>query len=376
MDTNTPESQTGKIIWLNAIFLLGTPVLAAIVLPLFIWHHGVHWAEPVAMLSLWLLTGLGITAGYHRMFSHRAWWAPAPIRALLLVLGGAAWQNSVISWSAAHRYHHRDVDTDQDPYDITKGFWHAHMLWVIVAGARHEDYDSAPDLAKDPLCVWQHRYYTAISIAFNLGVPLLLGLLTGRVVGMLIWAGLLRVVLVHHMTFFINSLAHMWGKQTWTENHSARDNGILAFFTFGEGYHNFHHTFPGDYRNGFRWYHFDPTKWLIWSLARVGLATDLKRSPLERRLKRRWERLRERYQDQMESWEESFLAQYQEAEARFEEAVAEARAVRREWSQRATELHAESARNMRRACRQAERRMVAEVRQLQRMLRNPVLVPA
>jgi stearoyl-CoA desaturase (Delta-9 desaturase) len=376
MHTNTPETDKPRIIWLNALFLIGTPILAVTLLPLFIWHHGVHWSEPVAMLVLWLLTGLGITAGYHRMFSHRAWWAPAPIRAILLVLGGAAWQNSAITWCAGHRYHHRDVDTDDDPYTITKGFWYAHMLWVIVTGARHDDYDSVPDLAKDRLCVWQHRYYMAISLAFNLGVPLILGLMSGRVIGMLLWAGLLRIVVVHHMTFFINSLAHMWGSQPWSNDHSARDNGVLAFFTFGEGYHNFHHTFPGDYRNGYRWYQFDPTKWLIWTLSLVGLAYDLKRSPLERRLKRRWESLCERYREQMDTWEESLQVQYLEAEARFEQAMAEARALRREWSSKATELQAESSRNMRRACREAERRMVVEVRNLQRMLRHPELAMA
>lgn len=376
MQTPPSEPKETKIIWVNAVFLVGTPILVAILLPLYILNHGVHWSEPTAMIVLWLLTGLGITAGYHRMFSHRAWWAPAPVRAILLILGGAAWQNSAISWCAGHRYHHRDVDTDDDPYTITKGFWYAHMLWVIVSGPRHEDYDSVPDLAKDPLCVWQHRHYMSSSLAFNIGVPLLIGALTGNIIGMLLWAGLLRIVIVHHMTFFINSLAHMWGTQTWTDDHSARDNGILAFFTFGEGYHNFHHTFPGDYRNGFRWYQFDPTKWLIWTLSKMNLAYDLKRSPIERRLKRRWERLCERYQDQMDTWEESLQEQYKEAEARFEQAVLDARALRREWAQKATELHAESARNMRRACREAEQRMVIEVRHLQRMLREPRQVVA
>ncbi|RAL23150.1 acyl-CoA desaturase [Lujinxingia litoralis] len=320
------------------------------------------------MFALWILSGLGITAGYHRMFSHRAWWAAKPVRVALLIFGAAAWQNSVIAWSAGHRYHHRDVDTDDDPYTITRGFWYAHMLWVIIKGNRHDDFDNVPDLWKDPLCAWQHKHYNAISIAFNLGVPLLLGVLTGNILGMLLWAGLLRIVFVHHATFFINSLAHMWGSRPWTQEHSARDNAVLAFFTFGEGYHNFHHTFPGDYRNGVRWWQFDPTKWLIWTLDRVGLATNLKRSSFDRRLRRRWSHLHERYQEQRVHWEEQLQAQFDEACARFESALDEARALHRDLSRRAEELHTEAARELRLARREAERRVLAEFREFKRML--------
>ena len=377
MENHPNDRQPTQILWVNALFLIGTPVLAAILAPLYISANGIHWSEPVAMFVLWILTGLGITAGYHRMFSHRAWWAPKPVRLAMLILGGAAWQNSVIAWSAGHRYHHRDVDTDDDPYTISRGFWYAHMLWVIIKGARHDDFDNVPDLWKDPLCVWQHKHYNAISIAFNLGVPLLLGILINNILGMLLWAGLLRIVVVHHATFFINSLAHMWGSRPWTQEHTARDNAILAFFTFGEGYHNFHHTFPGDYRNGVRWWQFDPTKWLIWTLDRLGLATDLKRSSFDRRLRRRWSNLYERYQAQREEWEEQLQAQFDEASARFEAALEDARALHRDFARRAEELHTEAARELRLARRQAERRVIAEYREFKRLLNEmPQLAPA
>lgn len=359
---STNGADRPRILWFNAFFLFLTPLAALILTPLYIYHHGVHWAEPVALVALWYLTGMGITAGYHRMFSHRAWWAPWPVRAALLVFGAAAWQNSAIAWCAGHRYHHKHVDTDEDPYSITEGFMWAHMLWVMVEGVKHDDFDSAPDLVNDPLCAWQHKYYMLISILFNVGVPLLLGLLTGRVWGMLLWAGLIRVVLVHHFTFFINSAAHMWGARPWSQEQTARDNALLAFFTFGEGYHNFHHTFPGDYRNGFRWYQFDPTKWTIGALSAVGLAYDLRRSSIDRRLRRRCDTLRERYQAQMHEWSESLREQVHAAEERLEEALKEMRTRRAEWARMAEEMQAHAREELERARIQAERQALEAFR--------------
>jgi stearoyl-CoA desaturase (delta-9 desaturase) len=356
------EDERPKILWLNAIFLVLTPLAALILTPLYIYHNGVHWAEPTAMAALWYLTGMGVTAGYHRMLSHRAWWAPAPVRAILLVLGGATWQNSAIAWCAAHRYHHRHVDTEDDPYSIQEGFWWAHMLWVMVEGKKHDDFDSAPDLRDDRLCQWQHNNYLWITLAFNIGLPVVLGLMTGRIWGMLLWAGLIRVVVVHHFTFFINSLAHMFGTRPWSKEQSARDNGLLAFFTFGEGYHNFHHTFPGDYRNGFRWYQFDPTKWTIALLSKVGLAQDLRRTTIDRRLKKRWQTMRERYDAQMGEWNENVREQIAVAEVRLDEALTEMRSKRSEWARKAEELQAHARDELERTRIEAERRALEAFR--------------
>lgn len=366
---NAPSStEKPRLLWLNVLFLTLTPLAAAVLVPLYIWHHGVHWAEPLAFFALWFLTGLGITGGYHRMFSHRAWWAPRPIRAALLVLGAATWQNSALTWSAKHRYHHRYVDTEGDPYNIERGFWWAHMVWVFYEGKDDEEIESVPDLADDALCQWQHRNYLLISTAFNLGVPLALGLLIGRPIGMLLWAGLLRIVVLHHMTFFINSLAHMWGRRPWSDFLTARDNGVLAVLTLGEGYHNFHHTFPSDYRNGFRWFHWDPTKWSIWVLSKMGLAHDLRRSPVDRRLRKRWQTLRTRYETQMDEWGESVQEQIEAAEARLEEALAEIRARRGEWTRQAEELHSQAREELARARREAEIRAIEAFRAYKRLM--------
>lgn len=120
--------------------------------------------------------------------------------------------------------------------------------------------------------MWQHKHYVLLALLTNFGIPIALGLLYGDLIGFVLVVGALRLVLSHHTTFFINSLAHIWGTQPYTSKNTARDNGILAFFTFGEGYHNFHHIFEHDYRNGIRWWQFDPTKWLIRGSASIGLA--------------------------------------------------------------------------------------------------------
>ncbi len=138
-------------------------------------------------------------------------------------------------------------------------------------GDCYGDYSNVRDLQNNPVVAFQHRHYLTLALAANLGLPLLLGLWHGDMLGMLLLAGVLRMVMTHHTTFFINSLAHIWGSQPYTDCNTARDNGILAFFTFGEGYHNFHHLFENDYRNGIHWWQFesdqvvDPARLLVWS---------------------------------------------------------------------------------------------------------------
>jgi stearoyl-CoA desaturase (delta-9 desaturase) len=130
--------------------------------------------------------------------------------------------------------------------------------------------------------MWQHKYYLPIVLAANFGITGLLGWLNGDILGMILIAGVARLVLVHHVTFFINSLAHIWGSRPYTDTNTARDNGVVALFTFGEGYHNYHHIFESDYRNGIRWWQYDPTKWLIKSLSWLKLTKNLRKTPEER----------------------------------------------------------------------------------------------
>jgi stearoyl-CoA desaturase (delta-9 desaturase) len=227
-----------------------------------------------------MATGLSITAGYHRLWCHRAYEAHPAVRLFFAVLGACAIQNSILHWSADHRKHHRFVDDrDLDPYPATRGFWFSHMGWILREYDHVEnDFSNVKDLSRDPICVWQHKHYFLLVGLTNIALPLGIGFLHGKLWGTLVLAGLLRMVLNHHFTFFINSIAHIWGRRTYSENNTARDNGLIAYVTYGEGFHNFHHRFQYDYRNGVRWWHFDPTKWLIKTCSWLGLTWDLKQT--------------------------------------------------------------------------------------------------
>ena len=282
-----------QIIWLNTIFLTVTPVLAIASTIYYGLEYGITWREVVAGLVIWSFTGLGITAGYHRLFAHKGYKAHKSVRFALAVCGAAAIENSAIAWCSDHRHHHAETDTDGDPYNAKRGFWYSHIGWIFFKGKRGDAYDNVPDLRADPILAWQHRNYLAVAIGANVLFVVAAGLLLGNMLGMVIIAGLLRLVVVQHMTFLINSVAHIFGKQPWSKATTSRDNWFLSLFTFGEGYHNYHHSFQADYRNGPRWYNWDPTKWLIWSLDRVGLASDLRRSPIDMTLRARFDTSRD-----------------------------------------------------------------------------------
>ncbi|MGE4618585.1 MAG: fatty acid desaturase [Planctomycetota bacterium] len=286
----------GPILWVNTLFLSLSPILVALLIPIYLWNAGSHWALWVAAFTLWWFAGLGITIGYHRLFAHRSYEGSKVWRLLSLVAGASALQNSAIVWSASHRRHHRHTDHEGDPYDATRGFWWAHMRWIFHDNDLVDDLSNVPDLQADPLVRWQQKYYWAISMAVNIGVPLGLGLLIDRPWGMLLFAGLARIVFTHQATFCINSLCHILGTQPWSKNNTSRDSWICALVTFGEGYHNFHHSFPADYRNGLRWYHFDPAKWLICAGSVFGLTYNLKRTEAPIRWRKRLERQTEKYE--------------------------------------------------------------------------------
>ena len=275
------EKEKAPINW-AVTAVLGLTFLAAItVVP---WYGIVYgysaWAWAFFGIFL-VLNGIGIGSGYHRLWSHRTYEAHPALKWVLAVMGGMSIQNSIIIWSARHRIHHRDVDdNDKDPYSIGRGFWFAHIGWMLrdyPSGAI--DYSVVRDLEKDPVAAWQHRWYWTLVWTTNLALPLFLGWLTGDVIGMFLLVGVARLVVSHHFTFFINSLAHMWGKQPYTDENTARDQHFLALITYGEGYHNYHHLFQSDYRCGIRWWHLDINKWFISTCALLGLVKNRKRAP-------------------------------------------------------------------------------------------------
>jgi len=269
------------LIWVNTLMFALTFAIAAVSVPWYGLTHGFTVATWVVALLFTTASGMAITAGYHRLWAHRTYDAHWSLKIFLLIFGTMSLQNSVWAWASGHRTHHLNVDDkDKDPYSIRRGFWFAHIGWMVRQyPSGKEDFSNIPDLKRDPLLAFQHRHYLPLVLAINFGMPILAGLIFGDVLGMLILAGFMRLVWSHHVTFFINSLAHMWGQQPYTEDNTARDNPVLAVITYGEGYHNFHHLFAHDYRNGVRWWQWDPTKWMIGALSLVGLTRRLKRTP-------------------------------------------------------------------------------------------------
>lgn len=271
-----------RINWTNSSFLIGTTIVTLTGVPYYLWHYGVD-AFQVAMFFLFFIaTGLSITLGYHRLFSHMAFQASWPVRLVTLIFGAAAFENCALAWVSDHRRHHKHVDHDEDPYDISKGFFHAHIGWILFKVNPEPPWDNVADLRKDPLVMWQDRFYVPIAVVTSFVVPALLGYWQGGAIGALggfLLAGVARVVAVQHMTFFINSLCHTVGNQPYSNKCSARDSWFMAIFTFGEGYHNYHHEFQHDYRNGVKWWQWDPTKWTIWTLEKISLVKGLRRVP-------------------------------------------------------------------------------------------------
>ena len=309
-----------RIIRSTAIFFGLTNLAALILVPWWGLTYGYSgWAWLFFALFL-TLGGMSITTGYHRLWAHRTFKARWPLRLVLAIFGGMALQNSIYHWAARHRVHHRHVDdVERDPHSVKTGFWHAHIGWMLRDWPTSEaDFSQVKDLEKDPIVMWQHRHYWALVWITNLGLPLGLGILLGDVVGMLLLAGVLRLVVSHHLTFFINSLAHMWGKQPYSEDNTAVDNGAIALLTWGEGYHNYHHAFQGDYRNGVRWWQYDPSKWLINLCAWTGLVYDRRRTPafkIQRvRLQMQFRKLRQQAESGQiqETWREALEREYQQ----------------------------------------------------------------
>lgn len=223
------------------------------------------------------LTGLGITAGYHRLWAHRSYNASKHLQYFLALMGTAALRGSIEHWSRIHRVHHRYVDTDLDPIGSTKGLFHTHIGWLLVKPRQELTVVDISDLSKNAIVQWQKRMYTMLSLLMGFILPTFIcWMLWGDAKGGWVYASVLRLFFVQQADFCVNSLAHYFGNKSYDDEHTSRDNFITALVTLGEGYHNFHHQFPSDYRNAFKWYQYDPTKWFIWMMNRTGLASHLK----------------------------------------------------------------------------------------------------
>jgi len=270
-----------EINWLSSA-IIGLPPLLALAAALF--GVAFEFKTFIVFLIFYGLNGFGITVGYHRMFAHRAFTGHWLLQAWMAFFGAGAFQGSVKWWGRNHRIHHRYIDTDMDPYNATRGFVYTHLGWMIMK----QDYEilgnvDISDLNASKICRVQHDQYLPIALASGVILPTLIcGLGWNDWMGGYFYAALLKMAFVHHSTFFINSLAHssfFGAAQNYSDQHSSRDSIFCALLTLGEGYHNFHHEFAQDYRNGVKWYHWDPTKWIIRACEMVGLARGLVRTP-------------------------------------------------------------------------------------------------
>ncbi|KAL7701448.1 fatty-acid desaturase [Lotmaria passim] len=246
-----------------------------------------QWKTFLVGVFFYLFNGcLGVTVGYHRLFSHRAYTASTGFQWLCAFAGAGSFEGSAKWWGRNHRIHHRYVDTEKDPYNALRGFMFSHMGWMIMK----QDYSllgkvDVSDFKYNHVIQFQHKHFFKMAMVSGVILPTVIcGLGWNDWLGGYFYASLAKIVFVHHCTFFINSLAHtnfFGAVQNYSDRHSSHDSFVCALFTFGEGYHNFHHEFAQDYRNGIKWYHYDPTKWVIRAVSFFGIAKNLVRTPNE-----------------------------------------------------------------------------------------------
>ena len=267
--------------WTMVLFFTITPLVGIVGTLILALNHMIIGATLGLALVYICATAMTITSGYHRLFSHLSYKAHWSVRLFYALAGAAAYQGSILEWCSDHRVHHRYTDTPKDPYNIKQGFWYAHIGWIFYMDTSKRNFDNVKDLSADPIVAWQHRNIGKLGVLMGFISPMLIACSWGDPLGGLLIAGFLRMSVQHHLTWCINSVCHYFGEQPYGAI-SARDNWFTALLTFGEGYHNFHHKFPLDYRNGVRYFHYDPTKWLIQLLRVLGLAKDLKRVPQQK----------------------------------------------------------------------------------------------
>jgi len=278
------------------------PILALGLVGWQAWQSFLHWHDFVVFGVLYVITGLGITVGFHRHFTHRAFSTSRPLRAVLAVMGTAAIEGPIIAWVADHRKHHAFSDQEGDPHSphvghgggvrgALRGLLHAHMGWLFLHTQRGNKARYAPDLLADPVVRFIDRT-TLLWIAAGLALPFGLGFALGGTVAAgltgLLWGGAVRILLLHHATYSINSLCHFFGRRRFEAGDHSRNLAWLALPTFGEAWHNNHHAFPTSAAHGMRWYErlLDPSALVIGSLERFGLVWNVVKITPERQARK------------------------------------------------------------------------------------------
>ncbi len=270
---------------LMAVLLPPAGLIAGIAL---LWGVAFDWTHLIIMLGMYLISGFGITIGYHRLFTHKSFETSKPVKFLLGVMGSMSLEGPILRWCATHRKHHQHSDDVEDPHSphtegegfagVMKGIWHAHIGWVF--DQEPDDLDKyVPDLKKDKLVNWTSRMFP-IWVLLGLAIPTAVaGLITmswyGALLGLL-WGGFARIFLVHHATWSVNSVCHLWGSKPYKSHDESRNNPIVGVIALGEGWHNNHHAFPTSARHGLAWWQFDISYVIIKFMELVGLVWKVK----------------------------------------------------------------------------------------------------
>jgi stearoyl-CoA desaturase (delta-9 desaturase) len=235
-----------------------------------LWQRAVHERDIILLLSMYAITALGVTIGFHRMLTHRSFRPHPIIKFLLLVFGSMALEGPAVEWAATHTKHHAQSDREGDPHSPVEGFFHAHVGWLF------KDFEADPNvycrhLLKDPIVMFVSRTFF-LWVGISLLIPFLIGGWPG-----LLWGGLVRICLAHHVTWSVNSVCHTFGKREFETHDQSRNEWLVGLLAFGEGWHNNHHAFPRSAFHGLHWWQFDLSGYTIWTLERFGLAKDVYR---------------------------------------------------------------------------------------------------
>lgn len=261
------EKSTGEKIAVLAIVTI--PFLGTLYAMAMLWNQWVDWLDVTLMFVFYVISGLGITVGFHRMLTHKSFETSRPLKALFLIAGCMAVEGDPITWASTHIQHHAHSDDEDDPHSPLEGLWHAHMGWLF--GHKNNVAVYGTWLKKDPTVVWVAKTWI-LWVAVGMIIPLLIAGWSG-----LIWGGLVRIFLTHHVTWSVNSICHTFGARDYQTRDASRNNFLVGLLAFGEGWHNNHHAFPRSAFHGLRWYQVDFSGYLIRALESVGLVWNVYR---------------------------------------------------------------------------------------------------
>jgi len=254
----------------TVLLIVVVPLLATVFAMRLLWERAINWTDVILLLVMYSLVAFGVTIGYHRMLTHRSFKPHPVVKLILLILGSMSVEGAALDWAATHIKHHAQADREGDPHSPVEGFFHSHVGWLF------KDRMADPNvycryLLKDPLVVFVSRTFL-LWVVLSLVIPFAIGGWTG-----LLWGGLVRMFLTHHVTWSVNSVCHTFGKREFETNDKSRNEWVVGLLGFGEGWHNNHHAFPRSAFHGLHWWQFDLSGYVIWSLERVGLARDVYR---------------------------------------------------------------------------------------------------